>query len=58
VVTVDGSEGAELYFMPYDDTLREIGEALADAQIGVLRNAWKLPLLMRRRLAALRSFLR
>jgi acyl-CoA reductase-like NAD-dependent aldehyde dehydrogenase len=58
VVTVDGSEGAELYFMPYDDTLREIGEALADAQIGVLGNAWKLPLLMRRRLAALRSFLR
>ena len=58
VITVDGSEGVELYFMPYDDTMREIGEAVADAQIGVLGNAWKLPLLMRRRMAALRSFFR
>jgi acyl-CoA reductase-like NAD-dependent aldehyde dehydrogenase len=56
VLAVDGSSGPELYWMPYDDTLREIGEAVADAQIGVLSNAWKLPLLMRRRLGALKAF--
>jgi acyl-CoA reductase-like NAD-dependent aldehyde dehydrogenase len=56
VTTIDHSDGPELYWMPYDPTLREIGETLADAQVGVLWNAWKLPLLMRKRLAALRNF--
>jgi acyl-CoA reductase-like NAD-dependent aldehyde dehydrogenase len=56
VVTVDRWDGHELYWMPYDETLREIGENLADAQIGIIGNAWKLPLLMRRRLAALKTF--
>jgi acyl-CoA reductase-like NAD-dependent aldehyde dehydrogenase len=56
VLTIDRWAGPELYWMPYDDTLREIGETLADAQIGILGNAWKLPLLMRKRLASLKSF--
>jgi acyl-CoA reductase-like NAD-dependent aldehyde dehydrogenase len=58
VLTVDGSSGPELYFMPYDDTLHQIGEAVADAQVGVLTNAWKLPLLLRRRMGALKDFFR
>jgi acyl-CoA reductase-like NAD-dependent aldehyde dehydrogenase len=56
VLTIDRWDGPELYWMPYDETLREIGETIADAQIGVLGNAWKLPLLMRKRIASLKSF--
>ena len=56
VTMVDRSDGPELYWMPYDETLREIGDVLADAQIGVLWNAWKLPLLMRQRIKALKAF--
>ncbi len=58
VVTVDRSGKPDLYWMPYDDTLREIGETLADAQVGVLGKAWKLPVLMRRRLGALKAYFR
>jgi acyl-CoA reductase-like NAD-dependent aldehyde dehydrogenase len=56
VTTIDANDGPDLYWMPYDDTLQEIGEAVADAQIGVLTNAWKLPLLMRKRIAALKNY--
>ena len=56
VTTVDRSDGPDLYWMPYDETLREIGEAVADAQIGVLWNAWKLPMLMRQRIKTLKDF--
>jgi acyl-CoA reductase-like NAD-dependent aldehyde dehydrogenase len=58
VTAVDSSEGPELYWMPYDDTLRDLGETLADAQIGRIAGAWKLPLLMRRRIKTLRNFFR
>jgi acyl-CoA reductase-like NAD-dependent aldehyde dehydrogenase len=58
VTAVDSSEGPELYWMPYDDTLRDLGETLADAQIGRIAGAWKLPLLMRRRIKTLRDFFR
>jgi acyl-CoA reductase-like NAD-dependent aldehyde dehydrogenase len=57
-LTVDESRGPDLYWMPYDDDLREVGEALADAQIGAFGQAWKLPLLVRRRLRTIRSFFR
>jgi acyl-CoA reductase-like NAD-dependent aldehyde dehydrogenase len=58
VITVDSSGGPELYWMPYDATLRGLGETLADVQIGQLARAWKLPLLMRRRIKTLRDFFR
>ena len=41
--------------MPFDRDMRELGELLADAQIGRLLGAVKIPLLMRRRLAHIRS---
>jgi succinate-semialdehyde dehydrogenase/glutarate-semialdehyde dehydrogenase len=56
VVTVDASQSPELYWMPYDGTLRELGEALADAQIGRLMGAWKIPLFMRKRIKTLKEF--
>jgi acyl-CoA reductase-like NAD-dependent aldehyde dehydrogenase len=56
VTAVDASEGPELYWMPFDDALRDLGETLADAQIGRIAKAWKLPLLMRKRMKTLRGF--
>jgi len=58
VTAIDASSSPDFYWMPYDDTLRDLGEAVADAQIGRLGGAWKVPLLMRRRVQALRRFFR
>jgi acyl-CoA reductase-like NAD-dependent aldehyde dehydrogenase len=58
VVTVDRSRGPDVYFMPYDKALIELGELLADAQIGRFAGAWKIPLLMRRRLKTIRDSFR
>jgi acyl-CoA reductase-like NAD-dependent aldehyde dehydrogenase len=58
VVTVDASRAPEFYWMPYDATLRGLGEAVADAQIGRIMNAWKIPLFMRKRLKTLGEFFR
>ena len=55
---VDRSKSPELFWMPYDDTLIEVGDILADAQVGRVERAWKLPLLMRKRIRALRAFFR
>jgi acyl-CoA reductase-like NAD-dependent aldehyde dehydrogenase len=56
--TIDESGGPDLYWMPYDDDLRAVGEAVADAQLGVVTGAWKLPLLIGRRLRTIRRFFR
>jgi len=56
VTTVDASELPELYWMPYDSALRDLGEIIADAQIGRILGAWKLPLLIRKRLKTIRDF--
>jgi hypothetical protein len=42
--------------MPYDATLRRLGETLADAQIGRLSGAFRLPFLMRERIKTVRNF--
>ena len=55
-VIVDAANSPELFFMPYDQDLLEMGDILADAQLGKVARAWKLPLIMRRRLRALRAF--
>ena len=44
--------------MPFDDALVELGSILADAQLLRLERAWKLPLLIRKRLKAVRAFFR
>ena len=55
-VVVDRAKSPELYWMPYDDALLELGNILADAQLMHIERAWKIPLLIRKRLRALRSF--
>jgi acyl-CoA reductase-like NAD-dependent aldehyde dehydrogenase len=46
----------EFFFMPFDRTLRDAGEALIKGQIGDFLGAAKLPLLLRRRMKRVREF--
>jgi acyl-CoA reductase-like NAD-dependent aldehyde dehydrogenase len=55
---VDRARAPELFWMPFDDALVELGSVLADAQLMKLERAWKLPLLIRARLKAVRAFFR
>jgi hypothetical protein len=55
---VDRSTGPELFWMPYDEGLIELGDILADAQLLRLDRVWRLPLLMRRRIQKIRAFFR
>jgi acyl-CoA reductase-like NAD-dependent aldehyde dehydrogenase len=57
-LVVDRKRSPELFWMPYEPTLLELGEVLADLQTGRLSRVWKLPLLIRRRMRMLRDFLR
>ncbi len=53
---VDQSSGPEPFWMPYDRTLFELFDILADVQIGKVTGAWRLPFAMRRRLSTIREF--
>jgi len=53
---VDRSSGFELYWLPYDRGLFDLGEALSDAQIMALDRAWKLPLLLAQRVRRVKRF--
>jgi acyl-CoA reductase-like NAD-dependent aldehyde dehydrogenase len=55
---VDRRKKPELFWMPYDETLVELGDILADLQVARVERAWRIPLLMRRRLKTLRDFFR
>jgi acyl-CoA reductase-like NAD-dependent aldehyde dehydrogenase len=54
----DESSAPESFWMPYDESLRELGDIMADAQIMKLLRAWKLPLLMKKRVETVRKFFR
>ena len=55
-VVVDEAEGYELFWMPYDRELWEMGDVLSDALLGKVTRAWRLPLLLRSRLKTLRRY--
>jgi acyl-CoA reductase-like NAD-dependent aldehyde dehydrogenase len=55
-IAVDSGDGPEPFWMPFDPDTRALGDLLADAQIGRILGAWKIPLLLRRRLPHIRSF--
>jgi len=57
-LVVDRRKDPELYWMPYDDGLVELGEVLADVQRNRLGRLFKLPGLMRRLMRRLRDFFR
>ncbi len=53
---VDEATAPEIFWMPFDSDLGKLGEALADAQIGRVLGAWKIPLLLRKRMKRVREF--
>jgi acyl-CoA reductase-like NAD-dependent aldehyde dehydrogenase len=55
-VLVDELSAPEPYWMPYDRSLWKMGDILADAQLGKVAQAWRLPLLWRERLKTIRRF--
>ncbi|HSQ65587.1 MAG TPA: aldehyde dehydrogenase family protein [Polyangiaceae bacterium] len=57
-VAIDEADAPEPFYMPFDATLRQLGEALVKAQLGELLGAVKLPLLLRRRQKRIRDFFR
>ncbi len=54
-IAVD-ENAAEFWYMPFDRTLRDLGEALVKAQLGDFLGAAKIPFLMRRRMKRIRQF--
>jgi delta 1-pyrroline-5-carboxylate dehydrogenase len=57
-VIVDEASAPENFWMPYDKALLELGDLLADAQIGRILGAWKIPLLLRERVETVKRFFR
>ena len=55
-LVLDGADAPDFFWLPYDKTLVEIGHLLADAQIGKVLRAWKLPFLMRDRVSRIKDF--
>jgi acyl-CoA reductase-like NAD-dependent aldehyde dehydrogenase len=55
-LVIDGADSPDFFWLPYDKTLVEIGSLLADAQVGKILRAWKLPFLMRERVNRVREF--
>jgi len=52
----DHNQKPDPYWMPFDRDLGDLGKLLIDAQLGRLLGAWKLPLIMRRRIQKIQSF--
>ncbi len=53
---IDDATDPEPYWLPYDEALWDLGDMLADAQLLKIRNAWKIPLVLRRRVQRVREF--
>ncbi len=52
----DRSAGPEMFWMPFDRTLWQLGQALSEVQLFDVGNAWKLPFLMRKRVQTVKDF--
>ncbi len=55
-LVIDRNTAPEPFWMPFDRTLWQMGQALSEAQLFDVRNAWKLPYLMQKRVATVRKF--
>ena len=53
---VDRNPAPEPFWLPFDDDLLELGHRLAEAQVKKLARAYRIPLLIRRRIEQVRSF--
>ena len=57
-ILVDKNAKPDFFWLPMDQTLREVADRLADAQLGKLWRAIAVPFLMSKRVKALRAFVR
>lgn len=55
-VLVDLAQGPEPYWLPFDHNLEQLGDVLADAQLGNVTRAYKLPFLLSARKKAIKAF--
>jgi acyl-CoA reductase-like NAD-dependent aldehyde dehydrogenase len=55
-LVIDRNRKPDPYWMPFDQNLRELGEALVHAQLGNVLGALSIPLLMRRRVRRIKNF--
>ena len=55
---VDAARSPEIFWMPYDQRLVDLGSILADLQIGRFGRAWRLPFAFRQRVKTVREFFR
>jgi acyl-CoA reductase-like NAD-dependent aldehyde dehydrogenase len=55
-LVVDSSRSRDPFWMPYDRSLWDMGQILAELQLGQLARAWRLPFLWRKRVKAIRAF--
>lgn len=55
-VLIDGNDAPELYWMPFDKTLWDLGNLLADAQVFKLGRAYKIPFLIKQRIDTIKAF--
>ena len=55
-ILIDGNDAPEPFWMPFDPSTFELGDLLADAQIMRIGRAWKLPILLQKRLKRIKDF--
>lgn len=55
-ILLDRNTDPELFWLPYDKTLWELANLLADAQLFRLGGAWKIPFLIKRRVDTVKAF--
>lgn len=55
-VAIDRSEAPDPFWVPYDQDLEDLGHLLAEAQAGHLAQAYRIPLLLRKRVKAVKAF--
>jgi acyl-CoA reductase-like NAD-dependent aldehyde dehydrogenase len=55
-VLIDENSQPEPFWMPFDASTFELGDILADAQIARIARAWKLPILLSKRMKRIQRF--
>ncbi len=55
-VLIDENSQPDPFWMPFDAAAFELGDILADAQIARITRAWKLPILMNKRIKRIQRF--
>jgi len=55
-ILVDENRNPEPFWMPFDPATFELGDRLADAQLLRIGRAWRIPILLSKRLARIKSF--